>query len=132
MNPSSFSVLDFESHAGAEVCDYAEPLLRDELIVTGEQFTQLLASLGQYDHWHLVYALARCARYDLGAVVPLLPDLLGHTEMSVFCAALNILDNIPAESVTPGLLDRLASVDVDKHWRSAVTSLRERLGARAK
>ncbi|MDA1054787.1 MAG: hypothetical protein O3C40_30540 [Planctomycetota bacterium] len=128
----SFSIYEFDALTAERLQNYMEALLaRDDLVVTPDQFSQLFAGLGHYDHYHLVYALNLCARYDVNAIALLLPNMLSHTEGAVFCAALNILQGIPAKFVTSELLRRIEAVVVDSRFRPIVKSLYAQLKERS-
>ncbi len=121
------SISTFERLSATALHDYMEPLLSsDSLVVEPEAVSHLSARLRVYDdEHHLVYALILLARFKPDAVVPLLPEFLRHPEISVSCTALNILRDLPAESITPSLMQSVEELaDSNLHVPEVLERLR--------
>ena len=128
---SSIAISKFDELQGERLQQYMEPLLvRDDVFLSREQFSHLCDRLHKYDHFHLVYALELCARCDVGVIAHLLPEFLLHSEGSVVCAALNILESIPADALSVELVRRLEAVTVVPRWEHKLKTLCGKLNDR--
>jgi hypothetical protein len=108
MSTSHFSIDIFERLAGGDLHAYMEPLLaRVDLNVADTDIRALDAAIVGRDEYHLVYSLVLLARFAPAKVLKHLPVYLASHLDSVFCAALNILEDLPDDLrklVLPDLL----------------------------
>lgn len=97
--------------SGRELVHYMEPILSSaKLTIADDVADRILTDLPTYDEYHLVYGILVGFRRIPERVVPLLPIFLGSVHDSVYCTTLNILNDLPAESLTDKLIQLLHNV----------------------
>lgn len=124
----SFTIDCFEDTQGVALHDLMEPLLAETPIaISADAVRHLKNHLTDYDEFHFVYALLLMAKADVVAVLPELVSALMSDSDSIFCTALNTLQNLPSEFVTTEVVDNLERIHVRSERVSLVAALAEDL-----
>jgi hypothetical protein len=131
----SIDLAKFTALSGLELCHYMEPLVADPATrVSGKALEQMLLELDNYDEYHVVYAITLGAKFSPATFASRLPRFLAHEQPSVWSTALNSLDHLPDDYVTPELVDSVRKVHFaspGKAWVAEILGkLEKRLGER--
>jgi hypothetical protein len=133
MSKTTFEFDRFLALQSVDLHDYMEPLIANaDLRVPTNSLNDLLDSLGDFDHYHLVYAMILCSRFAPERFVGTLPRYLSHNEMSVRAAATNLLRELRREFITPELASTVAAVasqQRNEYLQSIASELEQGSGA---
>lgn len=95
----------FVSLSGRELSNVCERALSAGYLHIDETTIKRFSSeIHTYDEYHCVYAMLLGMKHSPERFAPLLPSLLQSESLAVFCAAYNVMRDLPISLRTPELL----------------------------